>query len=101
MSIIDENTKKMVDDNAKKSIEKAETYIVATNKSLTLKGTKAEAMAVVSIMLKSLIENKILDDMDLDFIIKTVKKRTVENKESLRDMLDKITDEMIENLFKD
>lgn len=101
MSIIDENTKKMVDDNAKKSIEKAETYIVATNKSLTLKGTKAEAMAVVSIMLKSLIEDKILDDMDLDFIIKTVKKRTVENKESLRDMLDKITDEMIENLFKD
>lgn len=61
MSIIDENTKKMVDDNAKKSIEEAETYIVATNKSLTLKGTKPEAMAVVSIMLKRLIEDKIID----------------------------------------
>lgn len=101
MSIIDENTKKMVDDNAKKSIEEAETYIVATNKSLTLKGTKPEAMAVVSIMLKRLIEDKIIDDMDLDFIIKAVKKRITADKESLRDALDRITDEMIENLFKD
>lgn len=101
MSIKDEITEKMVDDNAKKSIEEAETYIVATNKSLTLKGTKAEAMAVVSVMLKRLIEDKIIDDMDLDFIIKAVKKRIAADKENLRDALDRITDEMIENLFKD
>ena len=91
----------IIDENAKKAIEKAETYIVATNKSLTVKGAKAEVMSVVSLMLSNLIKDKIIDEKDLDFMIKTVKGKTVEDKESLRDMLDRITDEMIENLFKD
>ena len=46
-------------------------------------------------------DEKMIDDKELDLIIRCVKGNTKNNTESIEDILDRITDEMIENLFKE
>ena len=100
MNIIEEQIKENMEE-AKKNIEKAKAYIVITNESVTVKCKKSELMTLISAMLCNFVKEKMIDDKELDLIIKYVKRNTKDNTESIEDILDRITDEMIENLFKD
>ena len=104
MSIIEEQIKENME-NAKKNIEKAKAYIVITNESVMAKCKKSELIMLISSMLCNFVKEKMIDDKDLDLIIRCVKGNTKgntkDNTESIEDILDRITDEMIENLFKE
>lgn len=100
MNIIEEQIKENME-NAKKNIEKAKAYIVITNESVMAKCKKSELIVLISSMLCNFVKEKMIDDKDLDLIIKYIKRNTKDNTESIEDILDRITDEMIENLFKD
>lgn len=100
MNIIEEQIKENME-KAKKNIEKAKPYIVITNESVMAKCNKSELMALISSMLCNFVKDKMIDDKELDLIIKCIKRNTKNSTESIEDVLDKITDEMIENLFKD
>ena len=65
------------------------------------KCNKSELMALISSMLCNFVKDKMIDDKELDLIIKCIKRNTKNSTESIEDVLDKITDAMIENLFKD
>lgn len=100
MNIIEEQIKENME-KAKKNIEKAKAYIVITNESVMAKCKKSELIVLISSMLCNFVKEKMIDDKELDLIIKYVKRNTKDNTESIEDILDRITDEMIENLFKD
>lgn len=100
MNIIEEQIKENME-KAKKNIEKAKAYIVITNESVTAKCKKSELMTLISTMLCTFVKEKMIDDKDLDLIIRCVKGNTKDNTESIEDMIDRIADEMIENLFKE
>ena len=100
MNIIEEKIKENME-NAKKNIEKAKAYIVITNESVMAKCKKSELMTLISAMLCNFVKEKMIDDKELDLIIKYIKRNTKDNTESIEDILDRITDEMIENLFKE
>lgn len=100
MNIIEEQIKENME-KAKRNIEKAKAYIVITNESVMAKCKKSELMVLISSMLCNFVKEKMIDDKELDLIIKCIKRNTKNSTESIEDVLDKITDEMIENLFKD
>lgn len=100
MNIIEEQIKENME-KAKKNIEKVKAYIVITNESVMAKCKKSELIVLISSMLCNFVKEKMIDDKELDLIIKYVKRNTKDNTESIEDILDRITDEMIENLFKD
>lgn len=81
-------------------IDNAKTYIVVTNESTAAKGRKAELMALIGTLLDSFFREKIIDEEDLEFIIKTFKENVKkENKESIESILDKTIEEMFKKLF--
>lgn len=100
MNIIEEQIKENME-KAKKNIEKAKAYIVITNESVTAKCKKSELMVLISSMLCNFVKEKMIDDKELDLIIRCVKGNTKNNTENMEDIIDRIADEMIENLFKE
>lgn len=81
-------------------IDNAKTYIVVTNESAVAKGRKAELMALIGTLLDSFFREKIIDEEDLEFIIKTFKENVKkENKESIESILDKTIEDMFKKLF--
>ena len=100
MNIIEEQIKENME-QAKKNIEKAKAYIVITNESVTAKCKKSELMVLISSMLCNFVKEKMIDDKELDLIIRCVKGNAKDNTENMEDIIDRIADEMIENLFKE
>lgn len=58
---------------AKEYIEKAESFIVVTDKSMVVYGSMLELMVMIDNMLTVFMKKKVIDEIDLDFIIKNVK----------------------------
>lgn len=90
-------------------IDSAKTYIIVTNESVVAKGRRAELMTLVSTLLNNFFKNKIIDDDDLNFIIKMAKKDIKENsKEDIEEKeksleitinLDEVAKDIVKKLF--
>lgn len=90
-------------------IDNAKTYIIVTNEFAVTKGRKAELMTLVSTLLNNFFKNKIIDDEDLNFIIKMAKKDIKENsKEDTEEKeksieitinLDEVAKDIVKKLF--
>lgn len=90
-------------------IDSAKTYIIVTNESVVAKGRRAELMALVSTLLNNFFKNKIIDDEDLNFIIKMAKEDIKENsKEDIGEKeksmeitinLDEVAKDIVKKLF--
>lgn len=92
----------MKNDNRKigEIIDSANVYIVVTNKSVAVKGRKAELMALISSLLGNFLENKVIDEEDLNFIIKLAKGDIKkDNKESVENTLDKTIEDIVKKFF--
>lgn len=92
----------MKNDNRKigEIIDSANVYIVVTNERVAAKGRKAELMALISSLLGNFLENKAIDEEDLNFIIKLVKKNIKkDNKESVENTLDKTIEDIVKKFF--
>lgn len=92
----------MKNDNRKigEIIDSANVYIVVTNERVAVKGRKAELMALISSLLGNFLENKVIDEEDLNFIIKLAKEDIKkDNKESVENTLDKTIEDIVKKFF--
>lgn len=92
----------MKNDNRKigEIIDSAKTYIVVTNESLAVKGRRVELMTLICSLLGNFLENKIIDEENLNFIIKLAKENIKkDNKESVESTLDKIIEDIFKKIF--
>lgn len=92
----------MKNDNRKigEIIDSAKTYIVVTNESLAVKGRKIELMTLTCSLLGKFLEKKIIDEENLNFIIKLVKENIKkDNKESVEKTLDKTIEDIVKKFF--
>lgn len=92
----------MKNDNRKigEIIDSANVYIVVTNERVAAKGRKAELMALISSLLGNFLENKVIDEEDLNFIIKLAKEDIKkDNKESVENTLDKTIEDIVKKFF--
>lgn len=92
----------MKNDNRKigEIIDSANVYIVVTNERVAAKGRKTELMALISSLLGNFLENKVIDEEDLNFIIKLAKEDIKkDNKESVENTLDKTIEDIVKKFF--
>lgn len=92
----------MKNDNRKigEIIDSAKTYIVVTNESLAVEGRKVDLMTLTCLLLGNFLENKIIDEENLNFIIKLVKENIKkDNKESVENILDKTIGDIVKKFF--
>lgn len=83
-----------------KIIDSANVYIAVTNESVAAKGRKTELMALISSLLGNFLENKVIDEEDLNFIIKLAKEDIKkDNKESVENTLDKTIEDIVKKFF--
>lgn len=71
----------IIEEQIKENMEKAKAYIVITNESVMAKCKKSELMALISTMLCNFVKDKMIDDKELDLIIRCVKGNTKDNTE--------------------
>jgi hypothetical protein len=81
-------------------IDSANVYIAVTNERVAAKGRKTELMALISSLLGNFLENKVIDEEDLNFIIKLAKEDIKkDNKESVENTLDKTIEDIVKKFF--
>ena len=80
-------------------LEVSESSVVITPDGMTVEGTKAEILGLIATCLHNLLEDKDIDEEDLDFLFKHVKMSDEERTnymkdkiESIKDVLDKLSD---------